>query len=58
MNEEEKKLVRLYGITLERKIVYRYQGYKYEHLSDALSYAKIDAERKTRAADGRGQGTH
>ena len=32
-----------YGITVEQKSVYTFKGYKYEHLKDALNYAKLDA---------------
>lgn len=43
MTEEEKELMKRYGITVEPKSVYSYKGYKYEHLKDALNYAKVDA---------------
>lgn len=43
MTEEEKALMKRFGITVEQKSVYTYKGYKYEHLKDALNYAKIDA---------------
>jgi hypothetical protein len=43
MTEEEKELMNQYGITVEQKSVYTYKGYKYEHLKDALNYAKLDA---------------
>ena len=42
MTEEEKELMKRYGITVEPKSVYSYKGYKYEHLKDALNYAKVD----------------
>jgi len=43
MTEEEKELMKRYGITVETKNVYSYKGYKYEHLKDALNYANVDA---------------
>jgi len=43
MTEEEKELMKRYGITVETKNVYSYKGYKYEYLKDALNYAKVDA---------------
>jgi hypothetical protein len=43
MTEEEKELMKRYDITVEQKSVYTYKGYKYEHLKDALNYAKLDA---------------
>ncbi len=43
MPEEEKELMKRYGITVEPKSVYSYKGYKYEHLKDALNYTKVDA---------------
>lgn len=50
MTEEEKELMERYGITVERKSVYFFKGYKYEHLKDALNYARTDADRQ-RAAE-------
>ena len=46
MTEEEKELMKHYGITLEQRSVYIYKGYKYAHLKDAVNYAKIEAERR------------
>jgi hypothetical protein len=43
MTEEEKGLMNRFGITVQQKSVYTYKGYKYEHLKDALNYAKVDA---------------
>jgi hypothetical protein len=47
MTEEDQKLMEMYEITFEKKTVYYffYKGYKYEKLSDALNYAKIDKSR-------------
>ena len=52
MNEEEKELAKLYGITVEHKTVYLYQGHRYERLNDALNYAKLDTERRQRPDHG------
>jgi hypothetical protein len=50
---EEEKLMEQYGITCERKTMYWYKGYKYEKLTDALNYAKIDTERERKSARSR-----
>ena len=34
-----------YGITSSPKTVYFYKEFRYDRLSDALGYAKIDAQR-------------
>ena len=51
MTEEEKELMKRYGITVEQKSVYTYKGNKYEHLKDALNYAKV-----LKTVDPRGSG--
>ena len=45
MSEQDKALMAEYGITSTVKEVYSYKGYRYDRLSDALSYARIDARR-------------
>lgn len=45
INQVDENLKRLYGITVEQKPVYVYEGNKYENLKDALNYAKLDTER-------------
>lgn len=45
MTEEEQKLMQQYGITVEQKSVFSYQGYKYGQLKDALSYARANADK-------------
>ena len=45
MIEQDQKLMAKYGITGTVKTVYQYKDYRYERLSDALSYARIDARR-------------
>tara|TARA_R110002096_G_scaffold140859_2_gene295508 strand:- start:2732 stop:2896 length:165 start_codon:yes stop_codon:yes gene_type:complete len=39
-NEEQ---MELYGITEEKRVVYLYKTFKYDKLTDAVKYAKIDA---------------
>ena len=41
ITEEELKLMTQYGITHVRKTVYLCKGYKYDKLSDAISYARV-----------------
>ena len=45
MSEQDKTLLTEYGITSTPKTVYFYKEYRYDRLSDALSYAKMDARR-------------
>ena len=44
-----------YGITSHVKVLYRFDGYTYERLADAISYAKIQRaatrEKNTRRGD-------
>ena len=42
---EEKDLMKLYGITKTMKPVYGYKKYIYENFSDALEQAKLDRKR-------------
>jgi len=42
MSEQDKTLMAEYGITSTPKTVYFYKEYRYDRLSDALSYAKSD----------------
>ena len=42
MTEKDKELMKLYGITTETKVVYLYDKYKYDKLSDAVQNAKIE----------------
>ena len=51
MNEQDKKLMAEYDITRTVKTVYRYKDYRYERLSDALSYARIDTKRSGEAVE-------
>jgi hypothetical protein len=47
MTEEDLKLMEKYGVTFEKKVVFKffYKDYKYDKLSDALNYANIDESR-------------
>ena len=45
MNEVEKNLMQVYGITSIQKVLYLYKEFRYERLEDALLYAEIDAKR-------------
>jgi hypothetical protein len=51
MNEQDKKLMAEYGITSTVKKVYRYKEHRYDRLSDALSYARIDTKRSGEAVE-------
>jgi hypothetical protein len=51
MNEQDKKLMAEYGITSTIKAVYQYKDYRYERLSDALSYARSDTRRSGEAVE-------
>jgi hypothetical protein len=50
VTEEDRKLMEHYGIVAQQKTLYLYKGHKYDHLKDALSYAKIDAGRTDASA--------
>ncbi len=43
MSEQDKTLMAEYNITSKPKTVYYYKEFRYDRLSDALAYAKIDA---------------
>lgn len=45
MSEQDKRLMAEYGITSTVKKVYRYKDYRYDRLSDALSFARTDTRR-------------
>ena len=40
MDEHDERLMVQYGITAETKVLFHYDGYRYERLADAVSYAK------------------
>lgn len=45
MNKTDSELMTEYGVTSQTKTLYSYKQHTYEHLKDALSYAKIDNNR-------------
>lgn len=51
MSEQDKKLMAEYGITSTVKKEYRYKEYRYDRLSDALSYARCDTRRNGEAVE-------
>jgi hypothetical protein len=51
IEEEEKEQMDLYGITTEQKAVFHYMGYTYDHLADALKFARIDRGRRKAAGE-------
>ena len=44
MTDKENELMKFYGITTVTKNVFIYKKYKYDNLSDAIEYAKIEKE--------------
>jgi hypothetical protein len=51
MNEDAEKLMLEHGITAETRIVFRFRGYRYERLSDAVAYARVTAGRSKGEGD-------
>jgi hypothetical protein len=51
MSEQDTMLMAEYGITSTVKKVYRYKEYRYDRLSDALSYARTDSMRSGQAVE-------
>ena len=41
MDEQDKQLMARYGITAETKVVFHYDGHRYERLADAANYARL-----------------
>jgi hypothetical protein len=48
--DDQNRQMASFGITAETKVVYRYQGYVYDRLSDAVAYAALDTDRATKRA--------
>jgi hypothetical protein len=46
LTEEDKELMNQYNITSETRTLFFSEGYKYDKLKDALSYAKLAGERE------------
>jgi len=51
MSVQDKTLMAEYGITSSPKTVYFYKEYRYDRLSDALSYAKSNTKRTEESAE-------
>jgi hypothetical protein len=49
--EEAKRQMDLYEITTEQRTVFHYMGYTYDHLTDALNYARINSDRRQGAGE-------
>lgn len=47
MDEHDEALMNQYGITAEAKILYHFEGYRYERLADAVNYAIKRADRQS-----------
>lgn len=45
MNDDDRRVMEALGITVSRRDVYSYKGFRYERLDDAIRYAEIDATR-------------
>ena len=43
MDEHDNSLMAQYGITAETKVLFHYDGYRYERLADAVNYARLQA---------------
>ena len=41
MDEHDTSLMAQYGITAEDKVLFHYDGHRYERLADAVNYAKL-----------------
>ena len=53
MTDDEKNAMELFGITYEQKMIFIFQGYKYERLADAIKYARntVDTETSLESED-------
>ena len=49
MNEHDESLLAQYGIKAERKVLFHFDGHRYERLADAVSYARL---KQTRSEEG------
>jgi len=56
MDDEDLETMAKYGVTAESRVVFRYGGYRYERLADAINFAKKDKHRKQGRANARGPG--
>lgn len=44
MDERDETLMSQYGITVETRFIFHFDGRRYDRLADAVSYAKIQHE--------------
>ena len=40
MTDEDKRVMDEYGVTSETKVIFHFEGLRYDRLSDAVNYAK------------------
>jgi hypothetical protein len=50
VSQEDKELLAQFNIKTETRTLFYSEGYKYDNLKDAVSYARLSVERK-RASD-------
>lgn len=41
MDEDDERLMAQYGITAETKVRFHFDGHRYERLTDAVNYARL-----------------
>ena len=41
MDEHDTGIMAQYGITAEKKVLFHYNGFRYERLADAVNYARL-----------------
>lgn len=58
MNDKEKLLMDVYGITTSKKDIYHYNKFHYGNLKDALNYAKIHTKKNTKSSPERKPNIH
>jgi hypothetical protein len=46
LSQAEKDLIAQYNIKVETRTLFYSEGYKYDNLKDALSYARLSIEKK------------
>ncbi len=44
MDEHDNRLMAQYGITAETKLLFHFDGYRYERLADAVNYARLQTQ--------------
>jgi hypothetical protein len=48
MEEHDERLMAQYGITAETRVLFHYDGYRYERLADAVNYARTQQASPTK----------